>query len=257
DTPRVVLACTDVEDAFHTTVDAFNIAEEFQLPVIVLSDQLIGQRRETIEESSLVHDVVQRKLATTPEDGAYRRYVETADGVSPMSIPGIIGATYQTNGLEHDEVGRPNSMFVVHEKMNAKRYRKLNAVAKKYPLYRRYGSAKPELGILCWGSSAGPVREAIELLNDGGPTVAAFVPRILSPLPIEPLQSFIDSCDEILVIERSYAAQFHQLLRSHVDLPRAKTKVLARSGGKSLSVSEVIGAVREMFGACALEEVLA
>ncbi|HEY6842919.1 MAG TPA: 2-oxoacid:acceptor oxidoreductase subunit alpha, partial [Thermoanaerobaculia bacterium] len=150
DTPRVVLACTDVEDAFHTTVDAFNIAEEFQVPVIVLSDQLIAQRRETIEASSLVHDVVQRKLAAPAENGAYRRYLETADGVSPMSIPGMAGLTYQTNGLEHDEVGRPNSGFVMHEKMNAKRYRKLEAIGRKYPLYRTFGSAKPELGILCW-----------------------------------------------------------------------------------------------------------
>src|SRR6266568_5062075 len=68
DTPRVVLAPCDVEDAFHSTVDAFNISEEFQVPVIVLSDQLIAQRRETISASALVHDVVQRRLAIPPED---------------------------------------------------------------------------------------------------------------------------------------------------------------------------------------------
>ena len=257
DTPRVVLGCCDVEDAFHTTVDAFNISEEFQVPVIVLSDQLIAQRRETIEAAALVHDVVERRLGSANSEGEYRRYADTPDGVSPMSIPGIANAMYQTNGLEHDETGRPSSMFVVHEKMNAKRYRKLEAIAKKYPLYRTFGSAKPDLGILCWGSAAGPVREAIDLLNVGDLMVGAFVPRMLSPLPATALQSFIDSCDRLLVIELSYSAQFHQLLRSQVDLPRGKTTVFARSGGKSLSVSEVVGAVRQLLGACALEEVLA
>src|SRR5438067_3222852 len=103
DTPRVVIACSDVADAYHATVDAFNIAEEFQVPVIVLSDQLIAQRRETIEASTLLHDVRDRRLATPPELETYRRYAEASDGVSPMTIPGMAGGMYQTNGLEHDE----------------------------------------------------------------------------------------------------------------------------------------------------------
>jgi len=249
DTPRVVLACCDVEDAFHTTVDAFNIAEEFQVPVIVLSDQLIAQRRETIEAASLAHEVRQRRLAM-PEGDAYRRYAATEDGVSPMSLPGIPGGMYQTNGLEHDETGRPSSMFVVHERMNEKRHRKLQVIAEKYRLYRRFGSERPDLGIICWGSSAGPVREAVDELNATGRRVAAFVPRILAPLPSAELQAFVDSCERILVIELSYSAQFHQYLRSQIDLPRGKTEVFARSGGKALSVSEVVEAA-------SLQEVLA
>jgi 2-oxoglutarate ferredoxin oxidoreductase subunit alpha len=245
DTPRVVLACCDVEDAFHTIVEAFNIAEEYQVPVILLSDQIIAQRRDTIEASSLVHDVRQRRLAVPSDDGDYRRYLFTDDGVSPMSLPGIPGGTYQTSGLEHDEVGRPSSMFVVHEQMNAKRYRKMGAIAAQYRLFRRFGSEKPRLGIVCWGSSYGAVREAVAALNDAGDRVAAFVPRILAPLPVADLQDFVDSCEEILIVETSYSAQFHRYLRSELDLPPG-TRVLARSGGKALSVSEVIEKVKEI-----------
>jgi 2-oxoglutarate ferredoxin oxidoreductase subunit alpha len=249
DMPRVVLGCCDVEDAFHTTVDAFNIAEEFQLPVIVLSDQLIAQRRETIDAASLVHEVVHRRVPHEP-DASYRRYAMTDDGVSPMAVPGIAGGMYQTNGLEHDEEGRPSSMFITHERMNTKRYRKLEAIAEKYPLFRRFGVPDPEVGILCWGSSAGPVAEAIEAMNTKGAGVAAFVPRILAPLPARELQTFIDSCARIVLIELSFEQQFHRYLRSLVTLP-AETHVYARSGGKSLSVSEVIEAV------AVLEEVIA
>ena len=250
DMPRVVLGCTDVEDSFHATVDAFNIAEEFQLPVIVLSDQLIAQRRETIDATSLVHDVVSRRVPIEPDD-SYERYAITDDGVSPMTVPGMVGGMYQTNGLEHDALGRPSAMFTTHEQMNAKRYRKLDAIANKYALFERCGVEQPELGILCWGSSAGPVREAIGRMNTNGARVAAFVPRILAPLPARDLQAFIDSCDRIVVVELSFAEQFHQYLRSLVDLPRAKTRVLKRSGGKALSVSEIIEAAQ------VLEEVTA
>lgn len=256
DTPRVVLACTDVEDAFHTTVDAFNIAEEYQVPVIVLSDQLIGQRRQTIDPDALVaREVINRRIAEPSDE--YRRYADTPDGVSPMSIPGTAGTMYQTNGLEHDETGRPSSMFSVHERMNAKRYRKLQAIGDRYKLVTRLGAERPDVGIICWGSSAGVVREALETLNAGDLRVGGIVPRILAPLPTAELQAFVDRCSEILVIEMSYSGQFHQYLRSQIDLPRAKTDVLARSGGKNLSVNEVISAVRQMLGADALQEVMA
>lgn len=240
DMPRVVLAPCDVEDAFHTTVDAFNIAEEYQLPVIVLSDQDIGQRRETIDEASLVHDVVQRRIADAVDD-SYLRYAVTKDGVSPMTVPGMPGGMYQTNGLEHDESGRPSAMFVTHERMNAKRYRKLEAIAKKYPLFERFGVSDPELGILCWGSSAGPAREAVERMNAQGAGIAAFVPRILAPLPLEALNAFLYPCAGALIVETSFAGQFHRYLRSVVDLPR-NTHVLARSGGKALTVAEIMEA---------------
>ena len=236
DMPRVVLAPTDVEDAFHTTVDAFNIAEEFQLPVIVLSDQLIAQRRETIDAASLVHEVGQRRIACDPDD-SWRRYEITDDGVSPMTVPGMPQGMYQTNGLEHDETGRPSSMFVTHERMNAKRYRKLEAIARKYQLFEHFGVRDPELGILCWGSSAGPVHEAVQRMNG----VAAFVPRILAPLPIDALNEFLYACRRVLIVETSFAGQFHRYLRSLIDLPR-DTRVLARSGGKALTVAEIIEA---------------
>jgi len=246
DTPRVVLACTDVEDSFHTTVEGFNIAEEFQLPVIVLSEQSIAQRRETIEAKALVHDVVDRRLAT--EAGEYRRYRVTGDGVSPMSIPGQRGGEYQTNGLEHDEQGRPSSMYETHKTMNEKRYRKLDAIARKYRLFTRLGPDDADLGILCWGSSLGVVRDAVDRLNaPRGLRVAAFAPRILMPLPKRAIEEFVATSRELLIIELSHAEQFYKYLRTEIDLPRERTHVFARSGGKNLTVSEVIDEVQRIF----------
>jgi 2-oxoglutarate/2-oxoacid ferredoxin oxidoreductase subunit alpha len=246
DTPRVVIACSDVESSFHATVDAFNIAEDYQVPVIVLSDQSIAQRRETITAGVLEHEVHERRIPTPDELHDYHRYRETADGVSPMSVPGISGGMYQTNGLEHDELGRPNSSFAVHEAMNAKRYRKLDGIADRYRMFDRFGATRPDVGILCWGSTTGVVREALARLDDGD-RVGVFAPRMLAPLPARDLQAFIDSCASLLVVEVSYAAQFTQHLRAQVDLPRAKTTVYSRSGGKTLAASEVEAALRRIL----------
>ena len=244
DTPRVVIACSDVEESYHATVDAFNIAEEFQVPVILLSDQSIAQRRQTVDAEALRHEVIPRRLASGGDE--YRRYALTADGVSPMTIPGSVGGIYQTNGLEHDEHGRPSAMFGTHEQMNAKRFRKLESIAERYPLFSRCGAEDADIGIVCWGSSAGTVREAVTRMQADGLPVAAFVPRMLMPLPVGALQAFAESCRQILVIELSHSAQFHHYLRTLVDLPRDRTRVYARSGGRALSVEEVMREVHAL-----------
>lgn len=258
DMSRVVLACTDVEDSFHTTVDAFNIAEEFQTPVIVLSEQCIAQARQTLDQDALVHDVIDRRVATPDDLQTYRRYRVTDDGVSPMSIPGMKLGEYQTNGLEHDEQGRPSAMYSTHEVMNAKRWRKLDAIAKKYGnLFTRFGPANPDLGILCWGSSTGVVREAVDRLTARGHRVAAFAPRIVMPLPAEEMQAFIDASKSLLVIELSFAKQFYRYLKSELTLPR-DINVYARSGGKNLTISEVMTeALRALAVTVVNDEVLA
>jgi len=246
DTPRVVIACSDVEESFHATVDAFNISEEFQIPVIVLTDQSIAQRRSTIDASALDHVVRDRVTATPPELTDYQRYLDTASGVSPMTLPSTPGGMYQTNGLEHDQHGRPSATFVVHEQMNAKRYRKLDGIIQRYPLFRRFGAAKPRLGVICWGSTVGPLREAIERIGDDA-GIGVFAPQLLMPLPAAPLQAFIDSCEEILIVELSYSAQFERYLRGFVDFPRTRTNVYKRSGGKNFTAAEIENELRRLL----------
>ncbi len=240
DAPRVVLAPADVEDCFHATVAAFNIAEESQMPVIVLSDQFIAQRRETMSPWSLKHEVVDRVRPTDEElaEGEYKRYADTPTGISPMTWPGIKGGEYQTNGLEHTEDGRPTSMYLVHEKMNEKRYRKLRDVRSKYSYVRKYGSEKADVGILCWGSSKGPVKEAVMRAEARGQKVSAFVPQVLYPFPRREFEEYLKTVKNVVVVEISYSAQFYKYLKTFLDLP-SDTFVFKRSGGKNLTVAEV------------------
>jgi 2-oxoglutarate/2-oxoacid ferredoxin oxidoreductase subunit alpha len=247
DAPRVVLAPADVEDCFHATVAAFNIAEEAQMPVIVLSDQFIAQRRETLSMLTLDHEVVGRQVPSAGDLREYKRYKETKSGISPMSWPGMKGGEYQTNGLEHGEDGTPSSMHIVHEKMNAKRYRKLRQVRAKYSFYRRYGAEKAEVGIICWGSSKGPVKEAVQNSTARGERVSAFVPQLLYPFPYHEFNEYLKTVDNVIVIELSYSAQFYKYLRTFLDLPEARTFVFKRSGGRNLTVSEVEDKIQKVL----------
>jgi 2-oxoglutarate/2-oxoacid ferredoxin oxidoreductase subunit alpha len=247
DAPRVVLAPADVEDCFHATVAAFNIAEEAQMPVIVLSDQFIAQRRETLSMLTLDHEVTGRQVPSAGDLREYKRYKDTKSGVSPMSWPGMKGGEYQTNGLEHSESGSPSSMYLNHEKMNDKRYRKLRLVRDKYSFYRRYGAEKADVGIICWGSSKGPVKEAVLAANGRGERVAAFVPQLLYPFPNYAFEEFVKSVREVIVIELSYSAQFYKYLQTFLELPEGHTYVYKRSGGKNLTVAEVEDKIRKVL----------
>lgn len=247
DAPRVVLAPSDVEDCFHTTVAAFNIAEETQLPVIVLSDQYIAQRKETLSMLTLDHEVVGRQVPTAGELHDYQRYRNTKSGVSPMTWPGMKGGEYQTNGLEHDEAGKPSSMHIVHERMNAKRYRKLRQVRDKYSFFRTYGPEDADLGILCWGSCKGPVKEAVLRANGRGEKVAAFVPQLLYPFPYHEFRHFLRGIRDIVIFELSYSAQFYKYLRTFLDLPEGHTYLYKRSGGKNLTVGEVEDKIQKVL----------
>ena len=253
DMPRIVLAPTDVEDCFHATVDAFNIAEETQLPVIVLSDQAIGQSRQTVEKANLVHEVVDRRTPNAEELADYKRYAQTPTGVSPMSVPGTKGGMYQTNGLEHDETARPASSHVMHEKMSRKRFKKLDFVEEKYPLFVHLGPEKADIGIVCWGSSKGPVEEALKELAAKGVSVSAFVPRIIMPFPKKALLEYMASVKTLVFLEVNFVGQLYHYLRTLVDLP-AGTRVFARSGGMNLSVTEVKNRIESVLSETTVRE---
>ena len=176
------------------------------------------------------------------------RALPLAAGVK-VARPGVKGGIYQTNGLEHDEEGSPGSGFLLHEKMNAKRYRKLRPIRDNHTFHRRYGSEQADIGILCWGSSKGAVREAVRRANARGQKVAAFVPQMIYPFPKKEFEAFLNSVKRVLVVELSYSAQFYKYLRTFLDLPADRTHVYKRSGGKNLTVAEVDAEIVGLFAA--------
>jgi 2-oxoglutarate ferredoxin oxidoreductase subunit alpha len=229
-----------VADSFAATVQAFNLAEEFQTPVVLLSDQEIAQRKETvdpIDTSSLA--VVERRAPTPSELQDYARFRLTESGVSPISRPGLLGGNYLASGIEHNERGSPTASGEVHTRMNEKRIRKLLPLMGRRELFETRGDPAAPLALVAWGSVAGVAREAFAAARAEGVDVKLLVPRLLYPVAQEVYRDFFVTVQAGLVVEQSHQGQLHRLLRMFVDVPPGVVS-LARSGANPFAPAEVV-----------------
>ena len=252
DAPRVVLAPYDVADCFHIGVEAFNIAEAYQTPVIILSDQYVGQRKESVVPFDPDGWPVVDRCTLAPDgnggpDG-YRRYELVEGDVSPMAIPGQPGGTHTISGLEHVEGGDPTSSATMHERMTRKRYGKLERLASERgsELVRFFGAEEPTIGVVCWGSTSSQVREAARRLNRGGLRVGICVPQLLVPLPAPQIQGFVDRVERTLWVELNHQAQFTYYATARLDVPRDRMAIHARAGGMPFTVAEIEERIRAL-----------
>src|ERR1039458_2834127 len=191
---RPVLAPTSVGDMFAVTVEAFNLAEHYQTPVIILSDQEISQRKEIVEPiDTTTFRLVERRRPTETELTNYARFKLTESGISPISHPGMPGGNYLASGIEHNEVGRPTASGEMHARMNEKRFRKFNPLKNRRNLFVVEGDPEAPIGLVSWGSVAGVAREALRLAQAEGLHVKLLVPKLLYPVVETVYQDFFAS----------------------------------------------------------------
>lgn len=210
DTPKIVLAPINVEDSFYQTINAFNFAEKYQVPVILLSDVSLGERKECIDMIDLDNiDIVNRlKPSKLETEKPFSRYSLTYTGVSPMTSPGDPGGEYIATGLEHNENSVPSSSAEIHSAMTAKRFKKLDTAIQEFIPAKKYGSSDARIGIISWGSTSGPVLEAIDMAKEHGYSVQALYPRTVYPFPNKWINDFLVNKEILLIVERNYSAQF-------------------------------------------------
>jgi 2-oxoglutarate ferredoxin oxidoreductase subunit alpha len=234
-----------VSDTFGVTVEAFNIAEELQTPVVVLSDQEIAQRKESIDAiDTTAFRVASRREPTAAELEPYVRFRPTDTGVSPISHPGLAGGAYQGAGIEHVESGAPAASGAVHARMNEKRFRKLDCLAARPDLFALHGDPAAPLVHISWGSSAGVCREALDLAREEGLQAKLFVPRLLYPVAERIYSDLFASVRAGLVVEQSHQGQLHRILRMFVDVPPGVVS-FSRSGANPFRPEEVVARLRE------------
>jgi 2-oxoglutarate ferredoxin oxidoreductase subunit alpha len=216
DSPKVILAPISIHDCFDIMIQAFEISETYQVPVIVLSEQALGHRRTDLPKNML-REVPRVRTDRLPEQfdpGSYLRYALNESGVSTRSIPGDRGGAHVVTGLEHGENGAPRHDPENRVVMMDKRARKMDAIAREYADAERFGPENAEIGIIGWGGTAGAVREAVEKANAAGISVAAIYPRILHPNPDRALRPFIEKHKVILVAEENQSGQYANYLQS-------------------------------------------
>jgi 2-oxoglutarate ferredoxin oxidoreductase subunit alpha len=247
DAPRVVVAAYSVKGCYRLVIESFNISEYYQTPVILLTDQRLGQTTVATNSDFLTKDysMSRRKRPSGEYQEQYRRYELTEDHISPVASAGDEGFVYQTTGLTHNEKGRPSFDFATNQRMHEKRWQKLAPLCDRDELVKLFGNEESGRGILVYGSSAQFVLETVEDLGLEN-QLKVCVPELIHPLPSR-LISFVDSLDRLLVIDMNYSGQFHHYLRSQIDLP-SDTRSYARAGGVAFSREELSGPITELAG---------
>jgi 2-oxoglutarate ferredoxin oxidoreductase subunit alpha len=232
DAPRLVLAPANVEDCFHLTVKAFNLAERLQMPAILLSEQSLSDRGEIIEKPDLLKIQVENRQRPNYKEiaktGVYKRYEVTKDGVSPMSIPGDRYGIYISESLERLENATFSYEPDTHQMMMDKRLLKLKKAEDEPGMTRVFpaGNKKADVGVISWGPSEGAVREAVAKANREGKKVSSLQVLMLSPMPIKQIKPYIDSVGRVIVAELNATGHLSNLLKKTFlleSLPLRKT----------------------------------
>jgi 2-oxoglutarate ferredoxin oxidoreductase subunit alpha len=246
DAGRIVLSVENVRDCVDLTVQAFNLAEKYQVPVLLLSDGSLAFSTQTIPYPDPdSYTLVERKR--WDGEGEYKRYQLTEDGISPMADPGTHGATHIATGLEHNELGMPNYTPANHEAMQDKRFRKLKTVAADMPPAEVDAGAEEgmaDIGVIAWGSTIGVVREALQRLRAAGIQAKGFYPKLLWPLPAEQFEAFGAGCRRLLLPEVNFQGQLAHFVRAETSL-RPESYTLC--GGLPFTPDMIVTKVKEML----------
>ncbi|GAB6935660.1 2-oxoacid:acceptor oxidoreductase subunit alpha [Calditerricola yamamurae] len=249
--PKIVIAPSTAEEAFYDTVEAFNLAEEYQCPVIILSDLQLSLGKQTVEPLDYSRVEIRRgKLLkdeeiTPPEGEMFKRYAFTEDGISPRVIPGQKYGIHHVTGVEHGETGRPSEDPVNRKKMMEKRLRKLQNLRFQTPLYVDAPHDEPDLLVIGIGSTRGAITEAKERLEAEGIRVNHVHVRLLAPFPTDALKPYMEKAKRVAVVEHNATGQLANQIKLHVGMPEKIRNVLKYDGNPFLP-SEITNACKEL-----------
>jgi 2-oxoglutarate ferredoxin oxidoreductase subunit alpha len=214
DAPHVVTAPLSISDCLLTAQWSVHLAESLQTPVIMLSDQSIGQARVVVDRPADVAFSTKRLTPVEPIQD-YARYALTESGVSAMSIPGMAGGQYTADGLTHNAKGTPSSQAQDHIAQMDKRQRKLEQF--DFGAHWAEIDGEGELAVITWGSTTQPMREGIARARAMGVKVKLIALRLISPVQPKLLAEALKGVKRALVIEQSHSGQFWRYLRAHYD----------------------------------------
>ena len=237
---RVVLAPGDAEEAFYSAGMAMNLAWKFQIPAFVLSDKHLSESIFSFEAD--LDKVKPEKPLLWNNQGEYKRYLDTQNGISPLAFPGNPSAIIKATSYEHDESGITTEEPETISRMQNKRLRKrktLEDELEKYETVNVYGNPDSQTVLLCWGSTKGACMEVAEALN-----IKVVQPLILEPLPVKALKKALSGADKIIDVEVNATGQLAKLISNHgicID------DMILRFDGRPFTVDVLLDNVKEVI----------
>jgi len=216
---RIIIAPGDVQQCFHETIKAFNLAEKYQMPVVIMTDKYLGESYFTADEFDAKGVKIERgKMLTDAELAGvteYKRYKVTEDGVAPRSIPGQKNGCFVASSYEHDETGFEREEEEVRVAMHNKRFKKFALASKELANPKAMGDANADITIIAWGSTKGPILEAMKLLNAKGVKVAYQQVLYMSPFPAAQIKETMAKSKRAVMVENNKMSQLNGMIREN------------------------------------------
>ncbi|MDS3930100.1 2-oxoacid:acceptor oxidoreductase subunit alpha [Staphylococcus epidermidis] len=225
DIPKIVVAPTDAEDAFYLTMEAFNLAEEYQCPVILLSDLQLSLGKQTVKTLDYNKidirrgEIIQSDIERAEDDKAYfKRYALTTSGVSPRPIPGVKGGIHHVTGVEHNEEGKPSEAPMNRQNQMEKRMRKTESLVINNPVLLNEHEDEADILYIGFISTKGAIGEGAERLERQGVKVNTMHIRQLHPFPKDIVQQAINKASKVIVAEHNYQGQLSSILKMNTQV---------------------------------------
>ncbi len=248
DGPRIIIAPGDIDECFYMTIEAFNLAEKYQMPVIVLTDKFLGESYGTTMEFDTKNVKIERgKLLTQSEMDKihdYKRYRLTDDAISPRAIPSLRGGVHTASSYEHDEEGFEREEEEIRIAMHNKRFKKFEGVSKEIEQPKLFGAHDADVTIISWGSTKGPVRDAMKLLQHDGIKTNHLQITFISPLPEKKIADVIKSSKNVILVEGNKTGQLGGLIKEYTGLD-INYRIL-KYDGRPFSPEDIAAGVKEI-----------
>ena len=239
--PRIVLASSDLDEAFYDAAAAFNYAERYQTVVVHILDKSLSSKTMSVPPYDLEQIHIDRGEVASPngagEPGSlYPRFAPTESGITPRPLIGMAGGMHWLTGGEHTQYGRVTEDPVIREQQMEKRMRKLETAAREIPLEEKlqvYGDPEADFTVLSWGSNKGAIVEAIEMLAEEGLAARLIQVRIMSPFPAAELEEVLATAKPLVGVEANFSGQLAQVLRQHTGI--ACDKLVVKYNGRPMA----------------------
>lgn len=284
DFPHVVIAPGDLNDAYQDTFSAFNWAERYQMPVIVLSDKKLAASYVTLDELELTYPEIDRgktftgtewtpvtangedlvRMHANGHDGnghsdvkEYLRYALTEDGISPRSRPGVTGGRFWSTTDEHDPDGHITEGVEMRMAMMEKRMGKLALLLKAIPAEQRcklWGPADADLTVVGWGSTKGTIQDAIAVLAEQGKKVNYLQIRLMKPFPVDDVSAALSTAKKLVLVEENYSGQLGSFIREQTGV-KIEQRIL-KFDGRPFSEDELVRELSKVFAGGTAEPVV-